>query len=695
MDTNLTYKGYWFLPSAKENEIYGTLSYDNGWKLELIGNFENTNILPTLKQESIILGRTSEGQKITLYGCFGQKHGKSILSNEKGWKGSPVPLTYTVNYIFEGIHIENKEELKFKELKAEIHNLNEWLGIQGFEYNPTPEDYRNHETTIKYKLPKPIEFIIDDKVKACFKFVFPRPNRTFFYKEINLVQKVQIIFSTNTELDFDEMWKYLINFEAFLTLALYKPSYPLMITFLNKDKFVTTYTNNDNRTPAKIKFYYNPSAFQKPPLVQPREFIFNYQDIKDCFRDIISGWYEKVETLKLKEILRLLMEQFYNNIRYILENQFLNLAQALEAFHIRTPNENKTEISKENFDKIRQEILENIPEKHHELLKRRFNNRITLEERITELIDKYSNEFLNKIIGNKDKFIKDFKNSRNYYTHYPQKLEKKALKGTELSKLSKKVQAFLVYALLSEIGFSKLKLQQLFEDKEHSIFAHLISKENLSQNKTDLSEEDIWKLALQYPRDKKWVYEDLHNIFPQDLKVKVEIIQNELYINHQSVYDNYSKPTINMVAPNLKHQEIVLDLAIEMKTFAKTQDLGTVYVAPIDVKFDKDHSFQPDIVFVAKINYDILQEKAIEGSPNLVVEVISPSNHKKEMDNKKATYEKFGVSEYWIIRPKEKSVKVEVLDENGQYEVFKEATEKGAIESKILAGFEVNVEDVL
>lgn len=109
--------------------------------------------------------------------------------------------------------------------------------------------------------------------------------------------------------------------------------------------------------------------------------------------------------------------------------------------------------------------------------------------------------------------------------------------------------------------------------------------------KTEYREEDIWEIVRQYPRDKKWVYQDLQTILPPDLKVKVEIIQNELYINHQSVYDNYYNTELMMAAPNLQHQRIIKKITRKMDQFVDENDLGEVFLSPIDVKFDDGHSF--------------------------------------------------------------------------------------------------------
>lgn len=71
----------------------------------------------------------------------------------------------------------------------------------------------------------------------------------------------------------------------------------------------------------------------------------------------------------------------------------------------------------------------------------------------------------------------------------------------------------------------------------------------------------------------------------------------------------------------------------------------------MDVFLDNhSNAVQPDIIFVAKGNLDIIKTK-IRGVPDLVGEIISPGNTKHDTERKKALYEKFGVKEYWIIDP--------------------------------------------
>jgi len=71
--------------------------------------------------------------------------------------------------------------------------------------------------------------------------------------------------------------------------------------------------------------------------------------------------------------------------------------------------------------------------------------------------------------------------------------------------------------------------------------------------------------------------------------------------------------------------------------------LGTVRYAPYDVYLDDKNAFQPDILFVRKENMHLIEEDGLYGAPDLVIEILSPSNSKYDLKVKKEVYERYGV----------------------------------------------------
>jgi hypothetical protein len=124
---------------------------------------------------------------------------------------------------------------------------------------------------------------------------------------------------------------------------------------------------------------------------------------------------------------------------------------------------------------MKEEILKLTPSKYHKWLKDQFNfgNNLNLHLRLKELTDKYNNDILDKIIPDKDVFVKQVKHSRNYYTHYSASSKKNALKGGELFYLSERLKILLVCAFLIEIGFDKELISRNLDNVKWRLFNHL------------------------------------------------------------------------------------------------------------------------------------------------------------------------------------------------------------------------------
>ncbi len=147
-----------------------------------------------------------------------------------------------------------------------------------------------------------------------------------------------------------------------------------------------------------------------------------------------------------------------------------------------------------------------------------------------------------------------------------------------------------------------------------------------------------------------------------------------------------------MASPTTSHQECLLNLAVEMRTFVKKSQLGKVFISPLDVYLSDEEYYQPDMLFVSNERKSIIQER-IHGAPDLVVEVLSSSNAYNDLSHKKRMYEEFSVREYWIVDPLEKSVEILFNTENG-FQIASKAYAKGVVQSQILSGFAVDVEQL-
>ena len=137
-----------------------------------------------------------------------------------------------------------------------------------------------------------------------------------------------------------------------------------------------------------------------------------------------------------------------------------------------------------------------------------------------------------------------------------------------------------------------------------------------------------------------------------------EFREMEFDDNDTSWYELINGILVKKQSPSIDHQNIAENLLVAMKTYARKKQLGRVHHAPLDVVLDDENSYQPDILFIKKDRYHIIDEKEriVIGTPDLVVEVLSKSTAPYDRGDKKDIYEQCGVREYWLVDPKKKSV---------------------------------------
>ncbi|MDW8095169.1 MAG: Uma2 family endonuclease [Aquificaceae bacterium] len=174
---------------------------------------------------------------------------------------------------------------------------------------------------------------------------------------------------------------------------------------------------------------------------------------------------------------------------------------------------------------------------------------------------------------------------------------------------------------------------------------------------------------------KVWTYEDYLRLGEEE---GCEIIEGELY---------------PMPGASRKHQEVALELATTFRSYLKSKDLGKLYISPFDLVLSEENVVQPDLVVVLKENMSVVKEKGIFGTPDLVVEIVSPSSLKKDTEDKRKLYASYGVKEFWLVFPGERVIEVFSL-EGTEYKVHSWAYEEGQVCSKLLEGFCVRLEEV-
>ncbi len=182
----------------------------------------------------------------------------------------------------------------------------------------------------------------------------------------------------------------------------------------------------------------------------------------------------------------------------------------------------------------------------------------------------------------------------------------------------------------------------------------------------------------RWPAQGEWTYEDYLRL-PDDGK-RYEVIRGVLYV---------------AASPNYDHQYTVIQLAARLLGYVQANDLGIVLTAPFDVILPEGIAtpVEPDLLFIRKENQPRRGDANFRGTPDLLVEVLSPSNRHYDRKIKFAAYRDAGVQELWLVDPLARSAVIYGWRDGAFVEV-----ERGGIGDEIgsalLPGFRLKLDSL-
>ena len=417
--------GNWYVDGS-DLELNGILHVNNNFDLELYS--DEPISLPYYTD--VIYGKTHQGKAYTLYKC-GISGGKStsIVHDFKS------KYTYRVSceYALEGEDFTEEQEIKVEEIYFSVTNLNKWAYQKTFEINLDDEsEYVITTNKVEDLIHKNDEF----ELKIVY---FTMPDYNYGFKNsLKIETNTQIIIKFKNPTPLIEAHELIYKVRDFITLCTNTKTY---IKYISAKPYYAVPQEFEPR----IKIYGRAIEFEKEHDIEELEFHDQYislSQLKNDFNVCMKNWFEKSE--KIKPVVDLYLSVNYH--RTSLERHFLNLVQALEAFHRLTRN-NKI-LPKEEHDKKMASIIANVPEQHKEWIKEKlaFSNEPSLHERLEDLLTPDSDGASPKHVGKyysifkfrdkeKIQLIRDLKNTRNYNTHFDERLLKKSIKGEKLYQL--------------------------------------------------------------------------------------------------------------------------------------------------------------------------------------------------------------------------------------------------------------------
>lgn len=180
------------------------------------------------------------------------------------------------------------------------------------------------------------------------------------------------------------------------------------------------------------------------------------------------------------------------------------------------------------------------------------------------------------------------------------------------------------------------------------------------------------------PEEKILSYEEFLKI-DKNSNENLEFVDGEIYL---------------LSAPSVIHQIVVTNLSTEFGNYFKGKECRH-FVAPFDVVFkdeEKTHKLQPDLTVIC--DKEGLGEQNYQGVPTLVVEVLSPSTASVDFIKKMEIYMKFGVKEYWIISPQNKTIQIFSLNKDREYSEPIIYSKDDLVKSVIFKDLQVKLGDI-
>jgi excisionase family DNA binding protein len=150
----------------------------------------------------------------------------------------------------------------------------------------------------------------------------------------------------------------------------------------------------------------------------------------------------------------------------------------------------------------------------------------------------------------------------------------------------------------------------------------------------------------EYSRTRGYTYDDYLQI-PEEPGFRFEILEGIL---------------VKEPSPSMHHQRVSRELGRQLMAFFDDFDPeGELFFAPLDVTLTTGNVLQPDILFVSAARKNIMRKERIDGPCDLVVEIMSSTNRRKDRLYKMEIYRKAGISHYWLVDPEENTLEAFML----------------------------------
>jgi ApeA N-terminal domain 1 len=428
MFRRLEYNGLWWEPSRESGVVLGTLSIEQGRSTlrvrEAFRRGPNSRISwhgdssIDLAEKPRIIGESDDGGPITLEMVKEAGHTDQQLSSRT--------VRYHAQVALLGKRFAEGEEVTFDEISIGATDLNAWTGVSGFksalETEALEEDGRVAvvATEVRFEAPEDIRIPLVDgeEITISFNCLGGHSDR------VELRQEASLRWRFARPLGLYDIFERVGQIRNFLSLAVGRPVSITAVT-----GFQSSHTYRGSEAPRPIELHWSIPHNPEPPEDprHPRYMLFTLAEAAQDPSKLLNRWFERQD--RLEPVFNLYFGTLYRQEHY-LEVRFLALAQALETYDFR---------------------------------RRRRPVRMTLAARTRDVLLQCKS-VSQRIVGNDfEPFVVDFRDARNYYTHYDPELEKRVARGGALLLLTTQLKTILEMSLLRELGFPRRAVERILE----------------------------------------------------------------------------------------------------------------------------------------------------------------------------------------------------------------------------------------
>ncbi len=434
---NFEYRGFWWLPKQPEKKESGVIKFDSieGVTLELLDSKFGGGSFP------ILLGQTSCGKKITLYGCYITRS----TSNPRGYS------TATINsdVVLVGEHFQREEDIVFDSLSISYSYLNDWHGVEAFEIDGMPSFKALSLGCGIRSVPHKLEFKLKE-FDICLYYEFEMGGDLI--KEICLKQSPFIRVKPHSKIHFNDYHRRIsYPLQNFLSLAVGKAVHPLVLKGKSEeyDEEVFVYYPIRNSSQVSRQTYLT-------------DMLFSFQDISDDFDKYLDKWLFKYD--QLRPVFNLFFGKIYNDEMY-LQHEFLSLIQALESYHrLRIGG---IYLLSCDYELVYDALLSAIPPVQREFKESlehrlKYLNEFSLQRRLKEIL-RGCESLIDLVILDSNRFVETVVNTRNFLTHHDKDLNEKAASGWEMARLVQIMEFLIEMCFMIELEMPMTTIRKLAE----------------------------------------------------------------------------------------------------------------------------------------------------------------------------------------------------------------------------------------